>query len=151
MLNQVSTIKLTVMSAVGTAGGAIAKAFGGWGEDIKTLLIFMAVDFFLGLLIAALWKKSNKSDTGALNSNSAWKGLVKKGVTLLIVLVAHRLDILLGFNYLRTAVIIAFCANELISIIENLGIMGVPMPAVIKKAVEVLQSKAENMVESEDK
>lgn len=145
-MNQISTIKFTIMSAAGAVGSAIARAFGGWGEDMKTLLIFMAIDFLLGLLIAAVWKKSGKSETGSLNSMSAWKGLVKKGVTLLVVLVAHRLDILIGADYIRTAVIIAFCANELLSIIENLGIMGIPMPEMIKKAVEVLQNKAKSEV-----
>ena len=108
-----------------------------------TLLIFMGIDFLLGVLIAAFWKKSDKSKTGAVSSYSAWKGLVKKGVTLLIVLVAHRLDITLGTEYIRPAVIIAFCANELISIIENLGIMGVPLPAVLTKAMELLQNKTD--------
>ena len=68
---------------------------------------------------------------------------MRKGVTLLVVLVAHRLDILIGTDYIRTAVIIAFCANELISIVENLGIMGVPLPTVITKAIEILQNKAD--------
>lgn len=147
MMNQVNAVKPVVVSAVGAVGAAITQAFGGWGEDMVTLLIFMAIDFSLGLLIAALWQKSSKSESGALNSNSAWKGIVKKGVTLLVVLIAHRLDVLIGTEYIRTAVVIAFCANELISIVENLGIMGVPLPNVIKKAIEVLQSKSE----SEDK
>lgn len=147
IMDGISTVKVTLMTVIGAAGSAIANAFGGWGDDMVTLLIFMGVDFLLGLLIAAVWKKSGKSETGSLNSLSAWKGLVKKGVTLLVVLIAHRLDILIGQDYIRTAVIIAFCANELISIIENLGIMGVPMPEVIKRAVEVLQNRAE----SEDK
>lgn len=131
------------MTFIGAIGSMIANAFGGWGEDMTTLIIFMGIDFAMGLLIAAFWGKSNKSESGKLNSNSAWKGLIKKGVSLLVVLVAHRLDLLLGLDFIRTAVIIAFCANELISIVENMGIMGVPLPAVIVKAIEVLQKKAD--------
>ena len=61
-----------------------------------------------------------------------------------MVMVAYRLDMTLGTEYIKTGVIIAFIANEAISIIENLGIMGVPMPAVLKKAIEVLQEKTES-------
>ena len=69
-------------------------------------------------------------------------------MTLVFVLVAYRLDIVIGTNYIRDAVIIAFIANEAISLIENAGLMGVPLPAVITKAVDILQKKA---VESEEK
>lgn len=140
----ISATKIVTLATLGTAGSFIAKLFGGWGEDMITLLIFMGTDFLLGLMIAAFWRKSDKSVSGAVSSYSAWKGLVKKGVTLLIVLVAHRLDITLGTEYIRPAVIIAFCANELISIIENLGIMGVPLPAVLTKAMELLQNKTDS-------
>lgn len=116
---------------------------GGWSEDLNTLLVFMGTDFTLGLLIAAVWKKSGKSKNGALNSVSAWKGLCRKGASLLVVLIAHRVDVTLGVTYIRTAVIIAFIANEGISIIENLGIMGVPLPNVLKKAIDVLKEKSE--------
>ena len=119
------------------------RLLGGWGEDMTTLLIFMGVDFLLGLAIAAIWKKSGKSETGALNSWSAWVGLIRKGASLLVVLVGNRLDIMLGLDYIRTAVIIAFCTDELISIVENLGIMGVPLPVVVTKAIDVLKSKAD--------
>ena len=70
-------------------------------------------------------------------------GLMKKGVTLVIVLASARLDMLIGTNYIKDAVIIAFCANELISIIENAGLMGVPIPSAITKAIEVLKEKGD--------
>ena len=142
MFKIVST-KPSFLLMVGSVGGMIAEVFGGWGEDVKTLLIFMGIDYLLGLTIAAVWKKSGKSESGALSSWSAWKGLMRKGASLLVVLVAHRLDIMLGVDYIRTAVIIAFCADELISIVENLGVMGVPLSPVIKKAIDVLKEKSD--------
>ena len=142
MFKIVST-KPSFLAAVGSVGGFIVRLLGGWGEDMTTLLIFMGVDFLLGLAIAAIWKKSGKSETGALNSWSAWVGLIRKGASLLVVLIGNRLDIMLGLDYIRTAIIIAFCADELISIVENLGIMGVPLPAVVAKAIDVLKSKVE--------
>ena len=74
----VSATKMTILTVFGAIGSFIANIFGGWGEDMITLLIFMGTDFLLGLLIAAFWKKSNKSESGALSSYSAWKGLVRK-------------------------------------------------------------------------
>ena len=94
-----------------------------------------------------MFKASPKTETGALESKAGWKGLCRKGVTLLIVLVACRLDMALGSTFIRDAVIIAYIANETISIIENAGLMGIPIPKVIRKAIDVLNSKAE---ENED-
>lgn len=145
-MENVNALKMFVVSVAGVAGGIVASWFGGWTEDLTTLLIFMGIDFAMGLLIAAVWKRSGKSETGTLNSISAWKGLCRKGASLLVVLVAARLDMSLGLSYIKTAVIIAFIANELISIVENLGIMGVPLPAVLTKAIEVLTNKSESEV-----
>ncbi|MGN1130458.1 MAG: holin family protein, partial [Ruminococcus sp.] len=74
---------------------------------------------------------------------AGWKGLCRKGVTILVVLVAYRLDLLIGTNYIRDAVVIAFCANELISIVENCGLMGLPLPKPIVKAIDILKNKSE--------
>ena len=139
-----NNVKASLLTASGAIGSFIVHALlGGWTEDLKTLLIMMGIDFVMGLLIAAVWKKSGKSESGTLNSVSAWKGLCRKGCSLFIVMVAYRLDLTLGTEYIKTAVVIAFIANEALSIVENYGIMGGPMPAVLKKAIEVLQSKAE--------
>ncbi len=144
----VKAIALTTFGAVGSF--VINVLLGGWTEDMITLLLLMGVDFVMGLLIAAVWKKSGKSETGALNSISAWKGLIRKGCSLLVVMVAYRMDVTLGVSYIKTAVIMAFIANEGISIVENYGIMGGPMPKVLKRALEVLQEKADGAGEEED-
>lgn len=136
-------LKTVILTITGTAGSMIANLLGGWTEDLTTLLVLMGADFIMGLLIAGIWKKSEKSESGTLNSISAWKGLCRKGVSLLVVLTAHRLDVTLGTDYIRTGAVIAFIANEAISIMENLGIMGIPMPGVMKRAIEVLAEKAE--------
>ena len=74
-MEQLANVKAYLCAVFGAVVGGIVNLMGGWSEDLTTLLLFMGVDFILGLLIAALWKKSNKSDTGALSSYSAWKGL----------------------------------------------------------------------------
>lgn len=140
-MDNISNLKATICALIGAMGGLIVKLFGGWSEDMATLIIFMAVDFIMGLVLAGVFQNSNKSKSGALDSHIGWKGLCKKCMTLLFVLVAHRLDISIGTNYIRTMTIIAFITNETISIVENAGLMGVPLPPVIKKAIETLENK----------
>lgn len=142
-MEQLNNVKVFLCTMFGGILGWIINLMGGWSEDLTTLLIFMGVDFILGLLIAGFWQKSNKSESGALSSWSAWKGLCRKGVSLLIVLIGYRLDVTLGVEYIRTAVILAFIANEGISILENIGIMGVKYPEALKKALDVLTNKSE--------
>ena len=139
-----TNIKAIICTAFGVVGGMVAHLFGGWTEDMITLIIFMAVDFIMGLIVAGVFHKSNKSQSGALSSHAGWVGLCKKGVVLLFVLITHRLDMLLETDYIRTTAIIGFIANEVISIIENAGLMGVPLPEVIIKAIEILKHRAEN-------
>lgn len=128
---------------IGLIGGLIATALGGWDVGLQTLVIFMCIDYITGILVAGVFHKSKKSETGTLESRAGWKGLIRKGVTLLIVLVAVQLDKVIGSTFIRDAVIIGFIANELISIVENAGLMGVPIPSVITNAIDVLQKKAE--------
>lgn len=129
---------------IGIMGSFIASLFGGWDAALVTLIIFMGIDYITGLIVAGIFHNSGKTENGALESRAGWKGLCKKGVTLMIVLVAYRLDIVIGSNYIRDAVIIAFMANEAISIIENAGLMGVPIPTIMTKAIEVLKKKSES-------
>lgn len=132
-------------SAVGLVGGFIAMAFGGWSDALITLVIFMSVDYVTGLIVAGIFKKSKKSENGALESRAGFKGLCRKGVALLIVLVAVRLDIVMQTTYIKDAVIIAFIVNESISIIENAGLMGIPIPVAIAKAIDVLKKESEKV------
>ena len=136
-------MKVTVFSAIGLVGAAIAEAFGGWSSGLTTLLIFMGADYLTGLLVAGVFHRSEKSASGGLESRAGWKGLIRKGCTLLIVLVACRLDMLLGTEFVRDAVIIGFCANEALSIVENVGLMGVPLPRALVRAIELLKNKAD--------
>lgn len=133
-------MKETICTAVGVVGSFIAGLFGGWDTALVTLLLFMGIDYITGLAVAACGK-SPKSDTGRLSSKIGWRGLAKKCVSLLLVLVAVRLDITLGTSYIRDAVCIAFVANEMISITENAGLLGIPLPEILTKAIDLLQSK----------
>lgn len=137
-------LKTMICTGIGIVGSTVASAFGGWDAAMITLVSMMVIDYLTGVLVAGVFHNSPKTENGTLESKAGWKGLCRKGVTLLIVLVAARLDIILGTGFIRDAVVIGYIANETISIIENAGLMGVPIPEAIKKAIEVLQQKGEN-------
>jgi len=143
MMVHLTDTKAVLMGGAAVIGGMIGQAFGGLDAALITLLIFMAVDYVSGLIVAGVFHSSDKSETGALNSIACWQGLLKKGMTLVIVLVAAQLDKVLGTAFVRDAVVIAYIVNETISIIENAGLMGLPIPDVIMSAIEQLQGKNE--------
>ena len=134
-------MKTFVCSTIGFIGGGIAYLFGGWGASLTTLLIFMICDYITGVIVAGVFHKSKKTETGNLESRAGWKGLCKKFVTLLFIVIANRLDMQMGTQFIKDAVCITFITNELLSIIENAGLMGIPMPDAITKAVAVLHNR----------
>jgi toxin secretion/phage lysis holin len=136
-------MKQGILTIIGAVGAAITSLYGGWDAGLTTLVIFMAVDYFTGLIIAGVFHKSKKTENGALSSKAGLQGIAKKIMMLLMVLVAVRIDIMTGADYVRDAVIIALCGNELISLTENAGLMGVPIPKKLKDAIEVLSRKGE--------
>ena len=123
----------------GFVGTTIAELLGGWDAPAQTLVLFMTVDYLSGVIVAGVFHKSSKSDDGALNSRAGFKGLFKKCVILFMVLIAHRLDITFGTDMIRNTVIIGYICNEGLSIVENAGLMGVPVPKVLLDSIEVLK------------
>ena len=127
-------MKQMVTSLFGMFGSAVALLFGGWDIALQTLVLFMGIDWITGgILLPVIFKKSPKSENGRLESRAGWKGLCRKGMTLLFV---------------RDAVCIAFIANEALSILENAGLMGMPIPEVLRQAIDILNGKAEKYTES---
>ncbi len=122
-----------VISAI--LGAAISFSFGVWTESLTFLLVVMAIDYFTGVAAAI------REDSG-LNSNIGFWGLFKKVLILLAMLIAHRLDVLLGIEVVMGSAVFFYIANELLSIIENYGRMGLPMPARLKKIIQVLRDRA---------
>ena len=120
-------MKQGILTILGAKGAFVLRIFGGWNAGLPTLVIFMAIDYFTGLIVAGVFRKSGKTENGALSNKAGLQGIAKKIMMLLMVLVAVRLDILTGTNYIRDAVIIGLRGNELISIIENDSLMGVPV------------------------
>lgn len=134
-------MKQILCSIVGTIGSGLAYLFGGWDAAMITLVTFMGIDFVTGLIVAGVFKKSTKTQTGALESKAGFKGLCRKAMILFYVLIATRLDMAIGGEFIRNAVVIGFIVNEVISITENAGLMGVPLPGAITNAIDILKKK----------
>ena len=133
------SIKIFILSGAACVGAAIASLFGGWNGAMTTLVILMLIDYVTGIIVAGVFHNSPKCFGGALSSAVGFKGLCRKFVILLIVVVACRVDILLNTTIIRDATCIGFCANELVSITENAGLMGIPLPRKLVEAIEVLK------------
>lgn len=130
----------TIMLGIGSA---LSYFIGGVDTMFIVLCVFLLIDYISGVIVAFVFKNSTKTETGKLNSTVSFKGLCKKFFVVVLVGVAHFLDIALGTNFIRGGVIVAFISNETISIIENAGLMGVPIPAVLRKAIDILQEREE--------
>lgn len=142
-MQNLKLVKDTFCLVVGIFGAFIAQIFGGWDAAMKTLMIFMIIDYMTGMIVAGVFHKSEKTADGTLESRAGWKGLCRKGASLLIVLIACRLDLLIGTSFIKDTVVIGFIVTEMLSIVENVGLMGVPIPRVIVSAIHVLKEKAD--------
>lgn len=140
-------MKSGIITAFGAVGAVIITMCGGWNSAIVTLMIFMCIDYLSGLICAGVFHKSNKTASGALESRAGLKGICRKAMMLFIVLIACRLDLVVGTTYIKDAAVIALIVNETISIVENMGLMGVPIPLAVTKAIDILNKKENNDTE----
>ncbi|MEG2420083.1 MAG: phage holin family protein [Oscillospiraceae bacterium] len=143
-MDKIVNVKNGVLAVLAAVGSAAAGYLGGWDAALETLVWCMAADYCTGVMVAGFFKKSPGSADGALSSKAGFRGLCKKATILLAVLVGAQVDTLTGGTYVRGAVIFFFVGNEGLSILENMGLMGVPYPAFLKNALEVLREKGEN-------
>lgn len=137
-----------VMKMAAMVGGAIGGALGGWDSLLAVLIGMMVADYLSGVIVACLGR-SQKTEYGGLSSKVGWIGLSKKGMMLLVVLIGTLLDGALGLDnaMCRDAVCWFYVANEGLSLIENLNLIGVPFPQKIK---EILGEKMEKNDEPPD-
>lgn len=136
-------MKNAVLAVLAVIGSTVAQALGGWDMALRVLIGFMILDYATGWLIAAVWHKSGKSETGALSSYAGFKGLIKKCMILALVWMAQLLDLATGSDFVRDTVCLFFIANEGLSILENTAIMGVPYPAFIKNMLDAMREAAD--------
>jgi len=139
MAKYIDTIKIALSAAVG-------YLLGGWDNMLQMLILVMAVDYFTGLAVAGIFRKSQKTKNGGLETIAGFKGLVRKVCVLLLVMIVTRLEHTMGNTmFCRNTIIIFFVVNELLSILENMGLMGVKYPLWLKNSLEVL-NKSEGKI-----
>ncbi|MBO5389825.1 MAG: phage holin family protein [Lachnospiraceae bacterium] len=144
-------MKATFCAVAGSIGSGVAYLLGGWTHSLKFLVILMVIDFVTGLMVGGVFHKSTKTETGALESRAGFKGICKKVTMLFFVMIGHGVDVELGVDYIKTAVCIAFMVNEIISITENAGLMGVSVPEPITNAIDLLSKKSKlEKIDKED-
>lgn len=120
----------SIIKTISTALGALAGyMFGGWNMLMNLLLWLVVLDWLTGW--AAAWIK------GELKSRKGYHGIARKVAIFGLVVISHFIDVILGGQqYFQNAVVFFYLANELLSIIENVGRMGVPVPKIFRKAIE---------------
>ena len=144
---QIKNVILVILSA---AGGFLVKFLGGTDAALKALIAFMVVDYFTGLTVAGVFHKSKKTKNGSASSKEGFKGFIKKMFMLSLVGLAHGLDVIMKADYMRTMLIMFFIGNEGLSILENVGLMGMKYPAFLHKALEVLRESNDEGVDSNE-
>ena len=140
-------MKITLLLIFTTAGTVLASILGGVDLALQLLFLVMIVDLVTGLMVAGLFKKSKKTVSGNLSSNVGFKGICRKLLIVMFVIIGTFLDTLLNIHYARIIIITFFISNEFLSIVENAGLMGVPIPQKIKDMFEALgKEKADDQI-----
>lgn len=137
-----------ILELLAAAGGAVASFFINMPPLVWILVAVMTIDYITGLICGAMGK-SKKTETGYLASNAAFIGLLKKALILLVVLLAALLDQAvqngagIQFEVTMGATCLWFIASEGLSVLENVASMGVPVPKIMLKLLEVMRSKGD--------
>ena len=116
-----------------TIGGIAGFLFGKWDLPLQILLTAMVLDYISGMLKAFY--------LGEVSSRVGYKGLIKKAGILFTIVVANLTDIVLGLTIFRSAICMFFCMNELISVLENIAALGVPIPDILSD--RLIQTKGD--------
>ena len=149
MYDNINHVKAAIVASSSVVGIFFSQLFGEWNTSLFALVVLMTIDFITGLAVAGIFQKSTKTFSGGLSSRVCAMGIAKKVGTLLLVAVAYQADILLSVDYLRTAVIWALCASEILSIIENAGAMGILPESVQKifnKIIDALNNETQEHI-----
>ncbi|SHF20577.1 toxin secretion/phage lysis holin [Seinonella peptonophila] len=122
----------------GVFGAVASYLWGGWEIAVQILFAFVVIDYISGILAAGI--------RGELSSNLGFNGIAKKVAIFIFVTLGHLADVYLGVvnDLFRDGVITFFIANEALSIVENCGRMGLPVPPVLHRMIEALRNKGGN-------
>ena len=141
---------LEILSAI---GGAIASFFVNMPPLVWILIAVMTMDFVTGLICGAMGR-SKKTENGYLASHAAFEGLMRKVLIIFVVLLAAALDAAVSkgagiqFEAVVGATCLWFIASEGLSILENVASMGVPVPKILLKLLEIMKQKGDGPEEA---
>lgn len=135
----------TLSVICGSVGAFLGHLFGGFDMALRVALIFMCADWIVGVLVTLVFKSSSKTEDGKLSSKVMFTGLLKKGFMLVMILLGHNLDLLLGMQIIRLGICYYIIAMELTSLMESWSISGLAYPKIFDKILEVLETKGESM------
>ena len=135
------TIQFGWAGVIGAIGGIVTTILGTWTLAITIMVICMGADIITGITVAKFFVNSPKTESGGYSSREVRKGLMRKGGMCLVVLIAHYVDLLIGTQYVRDAVVVFTVFNEIMSILENVALMGVPIPKILLKGLDVLHEQ----------
>lgn len=138
----INTIRVLWVALGGALGGVIGFLYGEVPSTFYILMWCMLIDYISGIVIAVIFKASPKSSNGALDSRVGLKGLFRKAGIFVAILVCRWIDVMMNTSFVMEAATVAFIVNELISIVENLGIAGVPIPKLMRDALTQLEQQS---------
>ena len=144
-------IKYIIELIISSIGTMLINIIGKPTDELLILLMLMVIDLITGTLVSAVWHKSSKTKSGKLSSRAMFKGIVKKLLTLVIVVIAYQLDILLNINIIRYIVIITLIIEEILSIIETITLTGLKVPTIITKGLDILERRLDNDIPNSNK
>ncbi|MCR6845201.1 holin family protein [Bacillus sp. IBL03825] len=136
-------IDVLLKAFIATFGGFCGYFLGGWDATLKVLVTMAIIDYLTGVIAAGFH--------GELKSKVGFKGIAKKVVLFLLVAAATQVDVIMGTNSaVREATIFLFIGNELLSLLENAGRMGITLPSALTNAVEILGGKQKQEIKKGD-
>ena len=141
---QLLSIKACIFGIFAAVGGFFSLWFGGWAVVMMIFVALMIVDYVTGFTLAAVFKKSQKTLTGGLSSKIGIAGVFKKVFMFGACWIAAQLDNMFNTHLFLAAIASPFLVNEIVSIMENLGLMGVKIPVAISNALDVLKTQSKN-------
>lgn len=129
-----STLAVTFKTILSALGAFVGYVWGGWTMSLQVLTALIVLDYVLGVIGGYV--------QGKLSSSVGFKGIAKKVAIFLFIAVAHFVDMAIGNgSIVQDAVTFFYIGNELLSIVENGGKVGIPVPNALKNAIELLKEK----------
>lgn len=126
---------------VGGVVSLITTLYGGFTMGVQVLLIFAICDWFTGVFTSIVLGKSDKTVNGTYSSKVGLEGICRKVLMFIFVMLAHQVDLLVGTDYLKDAICIAFILNECYSMLENAKLWGLSIPTTIIEVLENFKNK----------